>query len=230
MTSALLPVGDPVDSRPAPLPGPVTLTGRYGRLERLNAERHTADFWEAVRGHDGIWAYLPAGPFSERAAFADYMVSCEQSKTRYFYAVIDVAGRTVGVLSLMEIRPEMRVIEVGNIVYSPVLQRTPLSTEAQYLLARYAFETLGYRRYEWKCHALNAPSYRAAQRFGFSYEGLFRQHMIVKGRNRDTAWFSILDSEWPARKAAFEKWLAPDNFDKDGRQKTSLAALNGAKV
>ena len=125
----------------------------------------------------------------------------------------------------MEIRPAMRVVEVGHIVYSPALQRTPLATEAQYLLARYAFETLGYRRYEWKCNALNAPSRRAALRFGFTFEGIFRQHMIVKGRNRDTAWFSMLDSEWPARKAAFERWLAPENFDSDGRQKTKLSAL-----
>ena len=123
----------------------------------------------------------------------------------------------------MEIRLTQRVIEVGNIVYSPALQRTPLSTEAQYLIARYAFETLRYRRYEWKCNALNAPSRRAALRFGFSYEGLFRQHMIVKGRNRDTAWYSMLDSEWPARKAAFERWLAPENFDSNGRQKTKLS-------
>src|SRR5437016_9289791 len=126
----------------------------------------------------------------------------------------------------MEIRPAMRVVEVGNIVYSPALQRTPLATEAQYLLARHAFETLGYRRYEWKCNALNAPSRRAALRFGFIFEGLFRQHMIVKGRSRDTAWFSMLDSEWPARKAAFERWLAPGNFDAQGRQTQSLSALN----
>ena len=128
--------------------------------------------------------------------------------------------------TLMEIRPNTRVIEVGHICYSPALQRTALATEAMYLLARYIFEQLGYRRYEWKCNVLNAPSYRAAPRLGFAYEGLFRQHMIVKGRNRDTAWFSMLDGEWPARKAAFERWLAPDNFDGDGRQKTSLAALN----
>jgi RimJ/RimL family protein N-acetyltransferase len=136
--------------------------------------------------------------------------------------VVDALGGAVGILSLMEIRPAMRVIEVGNIVYAPALQRTPLATEAQYLIARYAFETLGYRRYEWKCNALNATSKRAAERFGFSYEGLFRQHMIVKGRSRDTAWFAMLDSEWPARKAAFERWLAPENFDRDGRQKTKL--------
>ena len=126
----------------------------------------------------------------------------------------------------MEIRPAMRVIEVGNIVYAPALQRTPLATEVQHLLARYVFETLGNRRYEWKCNALNAPSRRAAARFGFTFEGLFRQHQIVKGRNRDTAWFSMLDSEWPARKAAFERWLSPENFDGAGRQKVSLASLN----
>ena len=136
-------------------------------------------------------------------------------------------GRAVGYFTLMEIRPEMRVIEVGHVLYSPALQRTPLGTEAQYLLAQYAFETLGYRRYEWKCNALNAASRRAALRYGFIYEGTFRQHLIAKGRNRDNAWFSMLDSEWPARKANFERWLAPENFTADGKQKLSLSAMNG---
>jgi RimJ/RimL family protein N-acetyltransferase len=130
----------------------------------------------------------------------------------------------------MEIRPAMRVIEVGHIVYSPALQRTPLGTEAQYLLARYIFETLGYRRYEWKCNALNAPSRRAAVRYGFVFEGILRRHMIAKNRNRDTAYYSMLDSEWPARKAAFERWLAPENFDAEGKQKMSLGQLNGAQT
>jgi RimJ/RimL family protein N-acetyltransferase len=147
------------------------------------------------------------------------------NQERIFYAVVDKDGRAMGLLSLMEIRPAMRVIEVGNIVYAPALQRTPLATEAQYLIARYAFETLRYRRYEWKCNALNAASKRAAERFGFIYEGLFRQHMIVKGRSRDTAWYAMLDSEWPARKAAFERWLALENFDRDGRQKTKLGRV-----
>lgn len=129
----------------------------------------------------------------------------------------------------MEIRPSMGVIEVGHILYSPALQRTPLGTEAQYLLARYAFETLGYRRYEWKCDALNAPSRRAALRYGFVFEGVLRQHMIAKNRNRDTAFFSMLDSEWPARKTAFERWLVPENFDADGKQRTSLSELNGVQ-
>ena len=127
----------------------------------------------------------------------------------------------------MAIRPAMRVVEIGHIVYGPALQRTPLATETQYLLARYVFETLGYRRYEWKCDALNAPSRRAALRFGFVFEGIFRQHMITKGRNRDTAYFSMLDREWPVRKANFERWLSRENFDAEGRQRISLSTLNG---
>jgi RimJ/RimL family protein N-acetyltransferase len=138
--------------------------------------------------------------------------------------VIDNNNRAVGIVTLMEIRPAMRVIEIGHILYGSPLQRKPLGTEVQYLAARYAFDTLGYRRYEWKCNALNAPSRRAAQRFGFTYEGTFRQHMIVKGRSRDTAWFSMLDSEWPSRRAAFERWLSADNFDADGHQRVSLEA------
>jgi RimJ/RimL family protein N-acetyltransferase len=143
---------------------------------------------------------------------------------------VEPSGRAVGISTLMEIKPVTRVIEVGHIVYTPALQRTRLATEAQYLLAKYVFETLGYRRYEWKCNALNAPSWRAALRYGFVFEGTLRQHMIAKARNRDTAYFSMLDSEWPARKAAFEQWLSPDNFDKEGRQRKSLAALNAQKA
>jgi len=139
---------------------------------------------------------------------------------------VGLSGRALGIVTLKEIRPAMRVIEIGHLVYSPALQRTPLATEAQYLLARYVFETLGYRRYEWNCDALNAASRRAALRLGFTFEGIFRQHRIAKGRNRDTAWYSMLDSEWPARKAAFERWLAPDNFDADGRQWTRLNELD----
>ena len=221
------PVGAAVDATPARRPGPVTLTGRHGRLERLNAARHGQSFWQAACGHDRIWTYLPHGPFGDFAAFSKWLDGCEQSEARYFYAVIDRDEQVVGVMSLMEIRPAMRVIEVGYIAYAPALQRTPLATEAQYLLARYAFDELGYRRYEWKCDSLNAPSRRAAQRFGFIFEGIFRQHMIVKGRNRDTAWYAMLDGEWPARKRNFERWLAPTNFDADGRQQQSLAAMNG---
>jgi RimJ/RimL family protein N-acetyltransferase len=222
--SGAQPVGAPVDTTPARFPGEATLNGRFGRLERLSAAKHGHDLLDAMRGHNAIWTYIFVGPFSDDAGLSRYIAECEQNKDRIFYSVLDTGGRALGILSLMEIRPAARVIEVGNIVYAPALQRTPLATEAQYLIARYAFETLGYRRYEWKCDGLNAPSRRAAERYGFTFEGIFRQHMINKGRNRDTAWFSMLDSEWPARKAAFERWLAPENFDSNGRQKIRLGA------
>lgn len=221
------PVGDPVDARPAQKPGPVTLQGRYGRLEKLNAARHAAGLWEALRGHDEVWAYLFHGPFAERRDFDAYVEMFAAREDPYAYAIIDREERTAGFATLMEIRPANRVVEVGNILYSPKLQRTPLATEVQYLLARYAFEELGNRRYEWKCNSLNEPSRRAALRFGFTFEGVFRQHMIVKGRNRDTAWFAMTDHEWPSRKAAFEAWLAPANFDGEGRQKKKLEAFRG---
>jgi RimJ/RimL family protein N-acetyltransferase len=223
MTGAI-PPGIAVDATPAPMPGDVTLEGRFGAVERLNAARHGNALWASMGGHDHIWAFIPAATSFDEAGFRSYIAACEKNKDRIFYAVTDSGGKAVGFLSLMEIRLAMRVIEVGNIVYSPSLQRTPLATEAQYLIARYAIETLGYRRYEWKCDDRNEPSKRAARRFGFTYEGTFRQHMIVKGLNRDTAWFSILDGEWPERRAAFERWLAPENFDRDGRQKAKLGA------
>jgi RimJ/RimL family protein N-acetyltransferase len=218
--------GPRVDPTPAPCPGPITLSGRYGTVLRLDAARHGADLWEAVRGNDGIWNYLPYGPFADKNTFTAWVGERERLRDPLYYAVLGPHGEAVGVATLMRIRPDMRVIEVGHIIYGTPLQRTPLATEAQYLLARYIFETLGYRRYEWKCNALNGPSRRAALRFGFTFEGVFRQDMIVKGRNRDTAWYSMLDSEWPARKAAFERWLTPENFDDEGRQRTSLGELN----
>ena len=225
------PVGFSVaDPSPAPRPGPVVLKGRFGAVEKLDAARHGATMWEAIRGHPELWTYNGNGPFPEAAGFATWLAERQTMADPYYFSIVDSGGRSVGMATLMEIRPAMRVIEVGHVCYGPALQRTPLATEAQYLLARYVFETLGYRRYEWKCHVLNAPSYRAAPRLGFTYEGVFRQHMIVKGRNRDTAWFSMLDIEWPARKAAFERWLAPDNFEADGRQRISLAALTGHKT
>jgi len=220
------PVGLPVDETPAQRPGPVTLAGRYGRVEKL-AMRHADDLWRAYAGHDAVWTYLSTyGPFADPEKFSRWLASRVALDDPYSYAIVAASGRALGIATLMEIRPAMRVIEVGHIVYSPALQRSRLGTEAQYLLARYAFETLGYRRYEWKCNALNAASCRAALRYGFVYEGTFRQHLIAKGRNRDNAWFSMLDREWPARKAAFERWLAPENFDADGKQTLSLSALN----
>jgi RimJ/RimL family protein N-acetyltransferase len=224
------PVGLPVDDTPARRPGPVTLEGRYGRVERLD-QHHDAALWKAVEGQDQIWTYMSSyGPLADFGAFSEWLASRVALDDPYSYAIIDRSGQAVGIATLMEIRPAMRVCEVGHIVYSPALQRTPLGTEAQYLLARYAFETLGYRRYEWKCDAHNAPSRRAALRYGFVFEGSLRQHMIAKGRNRDTAYFSILDSEWPARRAAFERWLVPENFDADGKQRVSLSELNRAQA
>jgi RimJ/RimL family protein N-acetyltransferase len=221
------PIGPPVDDTPAAYPGPVTLTGRFGRVEKLTPT-HAASLWKAVKGHDRIWTYMPSyGPFADPAAFGAWVAQRAVLDDPYSYAIVDTQGRAVGIFALMAIRPEHRVVEVGNVIYAPALQRTPLATEAQYLLARYAFETLRYRRYEWKCDALNAPSNRAAKRYGFTFEGIFRQHMIGKGHGRDSAWYAMLDTEWPARKAAFERWLAPENFEADGSQKVSLSALNG---
>jgi RimJ/RimL family protein N-acetyltransferase len=220
------PVGVKVDVTPARRPDAVVLEGRFGRVEKLDAAQHGAALWQALKDDNATWAYLGYGPFADNAAFAAWLAERPKLEDPYSYAIVTRDGRAIGIATLMEIRPAMRIIEVGNIVYAPALQRTGLATEAQYLLARYVFETLGNRRYEWKCNAFNAPSRRAAERFGFTFEGFFRQHMIVKGRNRDTAWFSMLDTEWPMRKTAFERWLAPDNFDGAGRQKVSLAALN----
>ena len=220
------PVGVPVDASPARRPEAVVLEGRFGRVEKLDPAHHAADLWHAAQGHDALWTYMAYGPFADAAAFSRWVAERAKLDDPTSYAVIERGGRALGIATLMEIRPAMRVIEVGNIVYTPALQRTPLATEAQYLLARYIFDALGYRRYEWKCDALNAASRRAALRLGFTFEGIFRAHMIVKGRNRDTAWYSMLEREWPERKHAFERWLAPDNFDQ-GAQKTSLAALHG---
>jgi RimJ/RimL family protein N-acetyltransferase len=226
VTDASRPVGSPVDPSPAQPPGSVTLSGRYGRVARLDAARDAAGLWRVLRGHDDVWTYMPYGPFVDERAFSAWLAKRETLKDPYYFTALDTDGRPLGLATLMEIRPLIRVIEVGHIVYSPALQRTPLGTETQYLLARYAFDTLSYRRYEWKCDSLNAPSRRAAARYGFVFEGILRQHMIVKGRNRDTAYFSMLDSEWPARQRNFELWLRPENFDGAGRQRLSLAELD----
>lgn len=224
------PVGAAVDTTPALAPGPVTLEGRFGRVERLSPA-HAASLWRQVKGAEAIWTYIAdSGPFAETAAFDAWLARRIAAQDPYAYAIVDRDERVMGTAALMSTRPAMRVIEVGSIVYSPALQRTPLGTEAQYLLARYAFETLRYRRFEWKCDELNAPSRRAALRYGFTFEGIFRQHMITNGRNRDTAWFSIVDSEWPMRRAALERWLAADNFDSAGRQIESLSRLTATGI
>jgi RimJ/RimL family protein N-acetyltransferase len=212
-----------LDPTPAPRPEPTTIEGRYVRLVPLDADAHAEALWEQVQGHDALWAYLFDGPFFDRDSFYANLMKKSASPTDVFFAIVDrESAQARGFASLMRIEPAHRCIEVGSILYTPVLQRTRGATEAMYLLARHVFEELGYRRYEWKCNALNEPSRRAALRLGFSFEGVFRQHMIIKGRNRDTAWFSMLDCEWEQRKAMFERWLDPANFDEAGRQKSSL--------
>jgi RimJ/RimL family protein N-acetyltransferase len=218
------PVGPLVDPTPARRPDATPLRDPDGGVEKL-APRHGPDLWQEFCGTDALWTYMGYGPFANRDGFLAWIAERAELADPYSYAVVDARGEALGIVTLMEIRPQMGVIEVGNIVYGPALQRTPLATRVQYLLARHVFETLGFRRYEWKCNAFNAPSRSAALRYGFTFEGVFRQHMIVKGRNRDTAWFAMLDHEWPARKRAFERWLAPENFDPAGRQRARLSDL-----
>jgi len=216
-------------ARPAPPREP--MEGRYCRIEPLDPARHAEDLFAAfTEDREGrIWTYLPYGPFATLADLRAWMEQSCLGDDPLFHAIVDKAGgRALGVASYLRITPEVGVIEVGHINYAPALQQTPAATEAMFLLMARVFDGLGYRRYEWKCNALNDASRSAALRLGFSFEGVFRQATIVKGRNRDTAWFSILDSEWPEAKAAFEAWLAPENFDGAGKQKKSLAARRRA--
>ncbi|WP_348265159.1 GNAT family protein [Telmatobacter sp. DSM 110680] len=212
--------------KPVEIPSRLPIHGRHVTLDPLDAERHTADLWRAVHGHDEVWAYLADGPYANEAALRRALAEKQLSTSAVFFALMTKTnGRTEGYASYMRMDPANGVIEVGNILLAPSLQRTIAATEAMYLMARHVFEDLGYRRYEWKCNANNEPSRRAASRLGFTFEGIFRQHMVIKGQNRDTAWFAMLNSEWPARKAAFEAWLDPANFDREGRQKSRLMQL-----
>jgi len=223
------PVGPAVDFGPATRPEPTVLRGQFVTLAPLDPEAHAAPLYEATHGSDAehLWLYLFDGPFPNLAAFAAALEQKASSTDSVFHAILDNAsGSAVGYASFMRIEPLHRCMEVGNVLFTPSLQRTPGAAEAMYLMARHAFEDLGYRRYEWKCNALHWRSRRAALRLGFTFEGVFRQHMIVKGCNRDTAWFSMLDSEWPARKANLERWLASSNFDIEGNQRLSLSRLN----
>lgn len=209
------------------------IEGRLVRVEPFDIGRHASDLFEAYQldTQGALWDYLPYGPFSDLAVYESHARMVMSGDDPFFHAIIDLTtGKAVGVASLMRIVPEHGVIEVGHICYSPLLQRTPASTETQYLLARRVFDELGYRRYEWKCDNANAPSRRAAARLGFSFEGLFRKHLVVKGKNRDTAWFSITDDEWPRVRQAYETWLDPENFDSDGNQRFSLQALNAGSL
>jgi RimJ/RimL family protein N-acetyltransferase len=203
------------------------MEGRTCRLEPLDARRHGAALFTAnMRDTDHRnWTYLPYGPFTLMAEYLDWVRGVEGKADPQFHAIVDpAAGQAIGVASYLRIDPAAGSIEVGHINFSPLLQRTVAATEAMYLMMRRAFQ-LGYRRYEWKCHALNAPSRAAAQRLGLSYEGVFRQARVDKGRNRDTAWYAAVDNEWPALERAFKRWLDPSNFDEQGRQRTSLSDL-----
>ncbi|MDA7086885.1 GNAT family protein [Pseudomonas sp. SA3-5] len=221
-----------LDWQPVPSPPRAPLTGRYVHLQPLDLAAHGDDLWLALQGPDAdplLWDYLPYGPFAERAAFDTWLAANAASADPLFFAVIELASqRAVGLLSFLRIAPRDGCIEIGHIAFGRAMQRSPASTEAVYLLAELAMGTLGYRRLEWKCNALNARSMRAAERLGFVYEGTFRQHMVIKGRNRDSAWFSILDREWPRCQAAFQRWLASANFDEQGRQKHSLEQLRAS--
>jgi RimJ/RimL family protein N-acetyltransferase len=227
--SEIVPIGAKVDAGAAKHPQRTSLDGRVVRVVPLDPIAHAGTLYDGSRGeaNEQLWLYLFEGPFATRAAFDSHLEQKASSEDPLAFAILEKSsGEAVGYASYMRIEPAHRVIEVGSILFTPRLQRTMGATEAMYLMARHVFDDLGYRRYEWKCNALNAPSRSAAVRLGFTFEGIFRQHMIIKGRNRDTAWFSMLDSEWLHRKAAFERWLDPSNFDAKGRQKISLSTLN----
>ncbi|HEY9568377.1 MAG TPA: GNAT family protein [Thalassobaculum sp.] len=224
------PIGDPVPGwTPRPRPPRSPMLGRSVRLEPLRVAEHADALFEAVSedAEGRMWTYLPVGPFgADRVGFDKWIGQCQASEDPLFFAVIEQAtGRCVGYASYLRIDPAVGVIEVGHITLSPALQRTVMATETMFLMMARVFDELGYRRYEWKCDSLNAPSRTAAARLGFQYEGLFRQATMYKGRNRDTAWFSIVDGGWPVLKAAFTRWLDPANFDADGRQRESLSDL-----
>lgn len=219
-------LGEPVpDWKPCPAPTGEVLEGRHARLEPLSAERHAALLFRAFEGHDAVWDYLPYGPFHSAAAYHRWVREMETGVDPLFYAIQDrQTGAFGGVASYLRITPAMGVIELGHINLAPALQKTRAATEAFFLMMKWAFDH-GYRRFEWKCDAANLGSRRAAQRLGLSFEGVFRQHLIVKGRNRDTAWYAATDGDWPALQQAFGVWLAPGNFDPEGRQIERLGDL-----
>lgn len=209
---------------PGTLPDLRPLHGRYARLDALNPARHGGQLWNAINGKDeGLWTYLVSGPFENEEVFQHWLEARAPSRDPWFYAFVKRdTGHALGMGAFMRADPVNGVIEIGHIWFTKELQHTREATEVIYLMMRHGFDDLGVRRFEWKCNALNEPSMRAAKRFGFTYEGTFRQHMIARGHNRDTAWFSIIDSEWPRIKAGFEKWLDPANFDENGKQKAKL--------
>lgn len=222
-------VGSPVPRwTPRSRPPARALAGHWCRLEPLHPPRHADDLYHANSLDElgRMWTYLPYGPFEDLGSYRTWLESVADCEDPLFFAIVAREhGRAVGLAAFLRVNPPDGSIEIGHLAFSPALQGTTVATEAMALMMAVVFDELGYRRYEWKCDALNAPSRRAARRFGFGYEGTFRQALIVKGRNRDTAWFSIIDVEWPRLKAAYQRWLAPDNFDADGRQRVALSEL-----
>lgn len=210
-------------------PGTAPIAGRTVTVEPIRDDKRFGELFEAFAADDGsMWRWLAYGPFADEKAFRDFAANTYLAGDQLFHAIVPAeTGRAAGVASLMRLDAPNGVVEIGNIALSPALRGTPASTEMQYLLMKRVFAELGYRRYEWKCNDGNAPSKRTALRLGFRYEGLFRQHMVVKGENRDTAWFSVIDAEWPALARAFEAWLDPANFDAAGRQKRTLEGFRG---
>jgi len=216
--------------QPCDLPPSTAMSGHFVRLEPMTDDRHFDNLWEAYSAdrNGTIWAYLPYGPFDDKRSFMDFANKTYLGDDPMFHALVDPkSDKALGVASLMRINAAHGVIEVGHICLAPAAQRTGMSTEMLYLFGCRVFDQLGYRRFEWKCNAANEASKRAAGRFGFTFEGVFRQALVVKGANRDTAWYSIIDSEWPRLKIAFESWLHPANFDESGRQIQSLNMLKG---
>ena len=215
----------PENWTPPPAPARDAIAGRTARLEPLDERLHGADLWAAFAGEDEGWRFMANGPFATEWAFREWLKAHARDNEEPAFAVIDTASRrAAGLLSYMAIRPASGVAEIGDVIFAPALRRTTAATEAIFLALRRLFD-LGYRRVEWKCDARNRASRQAARRSGFEFEGLFRQHMIVKHANRDTAWFAMLDGDWPGRRQAFEAWLAPENFNADGRQLRPLAAF-----
>jgi RimJ/RimL family protein N-acetyltransferase len=219
---------------PGLFPPRLPLDGTTVRLEPLHPATHAAELYSASHADArarAVWTYLWPAPFGDEGAFAAWLRDGSAANDPVFLAIRDRAsGRAAGMAAFMRIAPKDGVLEIGHIWFAPALQRTAASTEALVLMLRHAFDDLGYRRVEWKCDALNAPSRRAALRLGFRFEGIFFRHMIIKGRNRDTAWYSMLADEWPERRAAFAAWLAPENFDAEGRQRRPLARAGGLTV
>jgi RimJ/RimL family protein N-acetyltransferase len=227
------PIGEPVPGWTArPRPPLTAIEGRHCRIEPLDPDRHGASLHRAfAEDRDGrMWTYMTYGPFATLADWRAWAEPASRSQDPMFHAILGRDGEALGVASYLRIDPANGVIEVGNIHYAPRLQRTVAATEAMFLMMRRVFAELGYRRYEWKCDSLNEPSRRAALRLGFAYEGLFRQAVVYRGRNRDTTWYAITDKEWPALAAAYQAWLDPANFDDAGRQRRSLSALTEAAM